>query len=37
MNWLYRAAVEGERDEEEAAAAARRYLDVHGHGPDERA
>jgi hypothetical protein len=34
MNWLYRASVEGDRarDEEEAA---RTYLEVHGHWPDE--
>jgi hypothetical protein len=35
LNWLYRASVDGdrERDEEEAA---REYLDLHGHWPDER-
>jgi hypothetical protein len=35
MNWLYRAAVDGDRvrDQEEAA---RVYLDTHGHWPDER-
>lgn len=35
MNWLYRAAVDGDRvrDQEEAA---RIYLDTHGHWPDER-
>jgi hypothetical protein len=34
MSWLYRASVDGdrERDEEEAA---RVYLDIHGHWPDE--
>jgi hypothetical protein len=34
MNWLYRASVDGDRarDEEEAA---RTYLEIHGHWPDE--
>ena len=34
MSWLYRASVDGDRirDEEEAA---RDYLDLHGHWPDE--
>ncbi len=34
MNWLYRASVDGDRarDEEEAA---RAYLELHGHWPDE--
>src|ERR1700722_6357297 len=34
INWLYRAAVDGDsvRDEEEAA---RTYLSIHGHWPDE--
>jgi hypothetical protein len=34
MNWLYRASVDGDRtrDEEQAA---RDFLDVHGHWPDE--
>lgn len=34
MNWLYRASVEGDRVREEEEAA-RVYLDVHGHWPDE--
>lgn len=35
INWLYRTAVSGdvERDREEEA---RRYLDEHGHWPDEK-
>ena len=34
LNWLFRLGVKGdrERDDEEAA---RRYLDEHGHWPDE--
>jgi hypothetical protein len=34
MNWLYRASIEGDRAREEEEAA-RVYLDVHGHWPDE--
>lgn len=34
MNWLYRASVNGDR-ERDAEEAARDYLDVHGHWPDE--
>ena len=34
MNWLYRASIEGDREREEEEAA-RTYLDVHGHWPDE--
>ena len=36
MNWLYRASIEGDRVREEEEAA-RVYLDVHGHWPDESA
>ncbi len=36
MNWLYRASIEGDRVREEEEAA-RLYLDVHGHWPDESA
>ena len=36
MNWLYRTAVDGDR-ERDAEEAARRYLDEHGHWPDEAA
>jgi hypothetical protein len=36
MNWLYRASVEGDRVREEEEAA-RLYLDVHGHWPDQAA
>lgn len=36
MNWLYRASIEGDRAREEEEAA-RVYLDVHGHWPDESA
>jgi hypothetical protein len=35
MNWLYRAAFEGDRVEREEEAAARAYLAEHGHWPDE--
>jgi hypothetical protein len=34
MNWLYRASVDGDRVREEEEAA-RTYLDMHGHWPDE--
>ncbi len=34
MNWLYRASIEGDRAREQEEAA-RVYLDVHGHWPDE--
>ncbi len=34
MNWLYRASIEGDREREEEEAA-RIYLDVYGHWPDE--
>jgi hypothetical protein len=36
MNWLYRASIEGDRAREQEEAA-RVYLDVHGHWPDEDA
>lgn len=36
MNWLYRASIEGDRVRA-AEEAARDYLDVHGHWPDEAA
>ncbi len=36
MNWLYRASVDGDR-ERDAEEAARDYLDLHGHWPDEAA
>jgi hypothetical protein len=36
MNWLYRASIEGDRVREEEEAA-RVYLDVHGHWPDQAA
>lgn len=36
MNWLYRASIEGDRVRE-VEEAARDYLDVHGHWPDEDA
>jgi hypothetical protein len=36
MNWLYRASVNGDR-ERDAEEAARDYLDMHGHWPDEPA
>lgn len=36
MNWLYRASVNGDR-ERDAEEAARDYLDLHGHWPDEAA
>ncbi|HEX3433406.1 MAG TPA: hypothetical protein VHT25_05015 [Solirubrobacteraceae bacterium] len=36
MNWLYRASVSGDR-ERDAEEAAREYLDLHGHWPDEAA
>jgi hypothetical protein len=35
MNWLYRAAFEGDRVEREKEQAARAYLAEHGHWPDE--
>jgi hypothetical protein len=35
INWLYRAAFEGDRVEREREAAARAYLAEHGHWPDE--
>ncbi|HEY5285848.1 MAG TPA: hypothetical protein VIJ50_01935 [Solirubrobacteraceae bacterium] len=35
MNWLYRAAFEGDRVEREKEEAARTYLAKHGHWPDE--
>jgi hypothetical protein len=35
INWLYRAAFEGDRVEREKEAAARAYLAKHGHWPDE--
>jgi hypothetical protein len=35
MNWLYRAAVDGDRDVREEEEAARDYLATHGHWPDE--
>jgi hypothetical protein len=35
MNWLYRAAFEGDRVEREREEAARAYLAKHGHWPDE--
>lgn len=35
INWLYRAAFEGDRVEREKEAAARAYLARHGHWPDE--
>ncbi len=35
INWLYRAAFEGDRVEREKEAAARAYLAEHGHWPDE--
>jgi hypothetical protein len=36
MNWLYRASVDGDR-ERDAEEAARDYLDLHGHWPDQAA
>jgi hypothetical protein len=35
INWLYRAAFEGDRVEREKEEAARTYLAKHGHWPDE--
>jgi hypothetical protein len=35
INWLYRAAFEGDRVEREKEQAARAYLAKHGHWPDE--
>jgi hypothetical protein len=35
INWLYRAAFEGDRVEREKEDAARAYLAKHGHWPDE--
>ncbi len=35
INWLYRAAFEGDRVEREKEEAARAYLAKHGHWPDE--
>jgi hypothetical protein len=35
MNWLYRAAFEGDRVERAREEAARTYLAEHGHWPDE--
>lgn len=35
INWLYRAAFEGDRIEREKEEAARVYLARHGHWPDE--
>jgi hypothetical protein len=35
INWLYRAAFEGDRVEREKEGAARAYLAKHGHWPDE--
>ena len=35
MNWLYRAAFEGDRVEREKEEEARAYLAKHGHWPDE--
>lgn len=35
INWLYRAAFEGDRVEREQEEAARAYLARHGHWPDE--
>lgn len=35
INWLYRAAFEGDRIEREQEEAARAYLAEHGHWPDE--
>ena len=35
INWLYRAAFEGDRVEREQEEAARAYLAKHGHWPDE--
>jgi hypothetical protein len=35
MNWLYRAAFEGDRVERAKEEAARAYLAKHGHWPDE--
>jgi hypothetical protein len=35
MNWLYRAAFEGDRVERAREEAARAYLAEHGHWPDE--
>lgn len=35
INWLYRAAFEGDRVEREKEEAARVYLAEHGHWPDE--
>jgi hypothetical protein len=35
INWLYRAAFEGDRVEREKEEAARAYLARHGHWPDE--
>jgi hypothetical protein len=37
INWLYRAAFEGDRVEREKEDAARTYLAKHGHWPDEAA
>jgi hypothetical protein len=36
MNWLYRAAVEGDHDVRVEEEEARAYLSTHGHWPDER-
>ncbi|HTB50193.1 MAG TPA: hypothetical protein VK701_04385 [Solirubrobacteraceae bacterium] len=35
MNWLYRAAFEGDRSVRDEEEAARTYLAEHGHWPDE--
>jgi hypothetical protein len=35
MNWLYRAAVEGDHDVRAEEEEARSYLATHGHWPDE--
>jgi hypothetical protein len=35
ISWLYRASVDGDR-ERDAEEAARDYLDLHGHWPDEK-
>lgn len=37
INWLYRAAFEGDHVEREKEEAARTYLAKHGHWPDEAA
>lgn len=36
MNWLYRAAVEGDHEVRAGEEEARAYLAAHGHWPDEK-